>query len=93
MNNHGLLEQILAISSPFDEAETSLFDPDLFHCGPTIEPLPIWTGCGRRVELELRCLGWTTLAAWQQIRDPEAVWNGTDDAAWEANNQQLEQQA
>ena len=39
-----LLDQILAIASPFDDA----FDAELLPCGPTIEPLPIWTHCGRR---------------------------------------------
>ncbi len=74
-----LLDQLLASPSPFDDA----FDGELLPCGPSIEPLPIWTHCGRRIDLEARCFGWQPLGLRQASRDVEAVWNGTDDAAWE----------
>jgi hypothetical protein len=45
----------------------------------------IWTHCGRRIDLEARCMGWQPLALRQAISDAEAVWNGTDDAAWESD--------
>jgi hypothetical protein len=38
----------------FDDA----FDGEWLPCGPTLEPLPIWTHCGRRIDLEARCMGW-----------------------------------
>jgi hypothetical protein len=75
-----LLDQILATSSPFDD----VFDGEWLPCGPTLEPLPIWTHCGHRIDLEARCIGWQPLALRQAISDAEAVWNGTDDAAWDA---------
>jgi hypothetical protein len=75
-----LLDQLLASPSPFDD----VFDSELLPCGPTIEPLPIWTHCGRRIDLEARCFGWQPLGLRQAISDAESVWNGTDDAAWEA---------
>ncbi len=71
-----LLDQLLASPSPFDD----VFDGELLPCGPTIEPLPI---CGLRIDLEARCFGWQPLGLRQAISDAEAVWNGTDDAAWE----------
>ena len=74
-----LLDQLLASPSPFDD----VFDGELLPCGPTIEPMPIWTHCGRRIDLEARCFGWQPLSLRQAISDAEAVWNGTDDAAWE----------
>ena len=42
-----------------------------------------WTHCGRRIDLEARCIGWQPLGLRQAISDAEAVWNGTDDASWE----------
>jgi hypothetical protein len=39
--------------------------------------------CGRRIDLEARCIGWQPLGLRQAISDAQAVWNGTDDAAWE----------
>ena len=74
-----LLDQILATASPFDDA----FDAELLPCGATLEPLPIWTHCGRRIDLEARCIGWRPFGLRLAISDAEAVWNGTDDAAWE----------
>jgi hypothetical protein len=74
-----LLDQLLASPSPFDD----VFDGELLPCGPTIEPLPIWTHCGRRIDLEARCIGWQPLGLRQAISDAQAVWNGADDAAWE----------
>lgn len=74
-----LLDQILAAASPFDDA----FDGELLPCGPSLEPLSIWTHCGRRIDLEARCIGWQLLGLRRTIREAEAVWNGTDDAAWE----------
>ena len=53
-----LLDQILATASPFDD----VFDGEWLPCGPTLEPLPIWTHCGRRIDLEARCMGWQPLA-------------------------------
>jgi hypothetical protein len=49
-----LLDQILATASPFDDA----FDGEWLPCGPTLELLPIWTNCERRIDLEARCMGW-----------------------------------
>lgn len=74
-----LLDQLLASPSPFDD----VFDSELLPYGPTIEPMPIWTHCGRRIDLEARCLGWLPLGLRHVISDAEASWNGTDDAAWE----------
>ena len=74
------LDQILATASPFDD----VFDGEWLSCGSTLEPFPIWTHCGRRVDLVARCRGWQPLALHQAIGDAEAFWNGTDDAAWDA---------
>lgn len=76
-----LLDQILATASPFDD----VFDGEWLPCGPTLEPLPIWTHCGRRIDLEARCMGWQPLALRRAISDAEAVWNGTDDEAWDSD--------
>ena len=43
-----LLDQLLASPGPFDD----VFDGELLPCGPSIEPLAIWTHCGRRIDLE-----------------------------------------
>ena len=79
-----LLDQILATASPFDD----VFDGEWLPCGPTLERLPIWTHCGLRIDLEARCMGWQPLALRQAISDAEAVWNGTDDAAWDSDTVQ-----
>lgn len=76
-----LLDQILATASPFDD----VFDGEWLPSGPTLERLPIWTHCGRRIDLEACCMGWQPLALRQAISDAEAVWNGTDDAAWDSD--------
>ncbi|WP_143592874.1 hypothetical protein [Synechococcus sp. 8F6] len=75
-----LIDQILAVDSPFDDA----FDGDVFGCGPTLQPLPIWTHCGRRIDLLACNLGWLTLSLREVIDDAEANWSGDDDAAWDA---------
>lgn len=79
-----LLDQILATASPFDD----VFDGEWLPCGPTLERLPIWTHCGSRIDLEARFMGWQPLALRQAISDAEAVWNGTDDAAWDSDTVQ-----
>lgn len=72
-----LLDQLLASPGPFDD----VFDGELLPCGPSIEPLAIWTHCGRRIDLEARCIGWQPLGLRRASNDAEAEWNGTDDAA------------
>jgi hypothetical protein len=74
-----LLDQIQAINSPFDD----IFDPDVLHCGASLEPITIWTDGGQRGVLMARTLGWTTLTLWEVIDDAQATWNGDDDACWE----------
>lgn len=74
-----LLDQLLSSPTPFDD----IFDNELLPCGPTIEPMPIWTNCGRRIDLEARCFGWLPLGLRHVISDADANWNGTDDASWE----------
>ena len=41
------LDDILATASPFDD----LFDSEALRQDIRIEPLPIWTQCGRRLDL------------------------------------------
>ena len=75
------LETILTTASPFDDQ----FDSEALMQDIRIEPLPIWTHCGRRIDLEARCMGWQPLALRQAISDAEAVWNGTDDVALDSD--------
>ena len=73
------LEAILATASPFDDA----FDSELFADAERLEPLPIWTDCGRRVDLLARSIGWRVLGLREVIDDAQANWSGHDDAGWE----------
>ena len=75
------LEAILATASPFDDA----FDSDLFSYGEQLEPLPIWTNCGRRIDLLARSIGLKVLGLHEVIDDAQANWSGNDDAGWESD--------
>ena len=73
------LDVLLATASPFDDA----FDPEILDCGEVVEALPVWTHCGRRLDLQARCFGWQVLSLREVIDDAQANWTGRDDAAWE----------
>lgn len=75
-----LLDQIQAITTPFDDA----FDAEIVDAGERLEPLAIWTHCGRRFDLIARVERWQTLALRAVIDDAEAIWNGHDAPAWES---------
>lgn len=45
-----------------------------------IEPLPIWTRCGRRLDLQARSLGWRVLSLRAVVDDAQATWTSCDDA-------------
>ncbi|MCP9825945.1 hypothetical protein [Synechococcus sp. EJ6-Ellesmere] len=49
-----------------------------------MELLPVWTHCGRRIDLQARVLGWQPVSIWRVIDDAQATWSGNDAAAWEA---------
>jgi hypothetical protein len=78
MNSHAI-EEVFAAPSPFDD----VFADDLFEQGEVVDSFPIWTHCGRRIDLQARMLGWRPLALWQVIDDAEATFRGDDDAGWE----------
>jgi len=48
------LDAILATATPFDDN----FDGETLRQDIRVEPLPIWTQCGRRFDLQARSLGW-----------------------------------
>lgn len=73
------LDVLLATASPFDDA----FDPEILDCGEVVEALPVWTHCGRRLDLQARCFGWQVVSLREVIDDAQANWNGRDDASWE----------
>ena len=75
------LDAILSTASPFDEA----FDPEIIEVGELLEPLPIWTHSGHRLDLLARTLGWRVLSLREVIDDVQATWNGQDAAAWESD--------
>lgn len=70
------LDAILATATPFDDLLDS-------------EALPIWTQCGRRLDLQARSLGWQVLSLCAVIDDAQATWAGWDDGAWEKGFEQL----
>ena len=78
------LEAILATATPFDD----LFDGEALMQGIRVEPLPIWTHCGRRLDLQARTIGWQVLSLCEVVEDAQATWNGWDDGAWEASFEQ-----
>lgn len=73
------LHAVFSTPSPFDD----LFADDLLDCGDMVEPLKIWTHCGRRIDLQARVQGWRPLSIWRVIDDAQATWSGNDAAAWE----------
>ena len=73
------LDVLLTTASPFDDA----FDPEILDCGEVVEALPVWTHCGRRLDLQARCFGGRVLSLREVIDDAQANWTGRDDAAWE----------
>jgi hypothetical protein len=48
------LDAILATATPFDDN----FDGEILWQDNRLEPLPIWTQCGRCLDLQARSLGW-----------------------------------
>ena len=79
------LDNILATASPFDD----LFDSEALRQDIRVEPLPIWTQCGRRLDLQARSLGWQVLSLRAVVDDAQATWAGWDDGAWENGFEQL----
>ena len=79
------LDAILAMATPFDDN----FDSETQGDDIRVEPLPIWTLCGRRLDLQARSLGWQVLSLRAVIDDAQATWAGWDDGAWESGFAQL----
>ena len=79
------LETILATASPFDDQ----FDSEALMQDIRIEPLPIWTQCGRRIDLQARLLGWQVLSVREVVEDAQATWASWDDGGWENGFEQL----
>jgi hypothetical protein len=48
------IDDILATATPFDDN----FDGETLRQDIRVEPLPIWTQCGRCLDLQARSLGW-----------------------------------
>ena len=48
------IDDILATATPFDDN----FDGEILWQDNRLEPLPIWTQCGRCLDLQARSLGW-----------------------------------
>lgn len=80
---HSSIEEMLATATPFDD----VFDRELLLCGELVEPLPIRTQCGRRINLQARLVGWCVQGLREVIDDAQANWTGHDDAAWELDAQ------
>lgn len=76
---HDAVTEVLAVPSPFDD----VFADDLLEQGAVVSSFPVWTHCGRRIDLQARMLGWSPQALWQVIEDAEATFRGDDDAGWE----------
>lgn len=76
------IEEVLAAPSPFDDA----FADDLLEQGNVVGSFPVWTHCGRRIDLQARMQGWRPLSLWQVIEDADATFRGDDDAAWESED-------
>jgi hypothetical protein len=79
------LDHILATATPFDD----VFDSEALRHDVRVEPLPIWTNCGRRLDLQARALGWQVLSLRAVIDDAQATWTGWDDGAWDNGLEQL----
>lgn len=82
MTNHPL-EDILAAPSPFEDA----FSDDLLVQGEVVRTFPVWTECGRRIDLHARMLGWRPLCLWRVMEDAEATFTGLDDDGWEPDRE------
>jgi hypothetical protein len=54
---------------------------EILHHDVRIEPLPIWTRCGQRLDLQARSLGWRVLSLRAVVDDAQATWTGCDDVA------------
>lgn len=79
------LENIPATTTPFDD----VFDSEALLYDVRVEPLPIWTYCGRRLDLQARALGWQVLSLRAVVDDAQATWAGWDDGAWYNGFEQL----
>ena len=81
----GYLDQILATATPFDD----VFDSEMLQHDVRVEPLPIWTHCGRRLDLQAYALGWQVLSLRAVVDDAQANWAGWDDGSWDSTFAQL----
>jgi len=79
------LDDLLATATPFDD----VFDSETLRRDIRVEPLPIWTQCGRRFDLQARSLGWQVLSLRAVVDDAQANWTGWDDKGWEISLDQL----
>lgn len=79
------LDHILATATPFDD----VFDSEVLRHNVRVVPLPIWTYCGRRLDLQARALGWQVLSLRAVVDDAQATWAGWDDGAWDNGSEQL----
>lgn len=77
------LDAVLAAASPFDD----VFADDLLLHGDVVSPFPVWTQCGRRIDLQARMHGWRALSLWRVVEDAEATFSGFDDDAWEGSRE------
>lgn len=78
--HHHHLDDVLATPTPFDD----VFSDDLFDQGEVVRPFPVWTQCGRRIDLQARMIGWRPLSLWRVMEDAEATFGGFDEEAWES---------
>lgn len=79
------LDHILATATPFAD----VFDSEVLGHDVRVEPLPIWTYCGRRLDLQARALGWQVLSLRAVVDDAPASPGGWDDGAWDNGFEQL----
>jgi len=79
------LDDLLATATPFDD----VFDSETLRRDIRVETLPIWTQCGRRLDLQARSLGWQVLSLRAVVDDAHANWTGWDDKGWEISLDQL----
>lgn len=79
------LDHILATATPFDD----VFDSEVLRHNVRVVPLPIWTYCGRCLDLQARALGWQVLCLRAVVDDAQATWAGWDDGAWDNSFEQL----
>lgn len=87
--NSNAIEEVFAAPSPFDDA----FADDLLEQGDVVDSFPIWTHCGRRIDLQARMNGWRPMSLWQVIEDADATFQGDDDAGWEPEPSEREMEA